>query len=122
MSSEESESRKIQFFYQNAPFHRTVFVSGAWAGVTPSGLVQLGLFNDLHPMPEMVIQEVVEDTLGPEIEKLEKRGVIREVEATVVMSLSTAKLILPLIQQMIDQLETIQKAQTEKSALSDHAS
>jgi hypothetical protein len=122
MSSEETESRKLQFFYQTAPFHRTTFISGAWAGITPSGLIQLGLFNDLRPMPEMVIQEVVGDTLGAEIEKLEKRGVIREIEATVIMPLATAKLILPLIQQMIDQLDTIQKAQAEKSASSDHAS
>ena len=123
MSSEAtSDSKKLRVFYQNAPFHRTVYVGGAWAGITPTGLVQVGLFNDLRPMPEMVTLDVVDDTVGQEIEKLEKQGVIREVEATVLMPLVVAKSLLPLIQQMIDQLEMIQKAQVEKAALSDHAS
>ena len=123
MSSDQpSDSKKIRVFYQNAPFHRTVYAGGAWAGITPTGLVQVGLFNDLRPMPEMVTLDVVDDAVGSEIEKLEKQGVIREVEATVLMSLPVAKSLLPLLQQMIDQLETIQKAQAEKAALPDHAS
>ena len=66
---EPEESRKIKVFYQNAVSHRTLFVGGAWAGITPNGFVQLGLFNDLRPMPEMVTHGVIDDTFGPEIEK-----------------------------------------------------
>ena len=108
---EPQDSKRLRVFYQNGPFHRTVFVGGAWAGVSPNGLVQVGIFNDLRPMPEMVVHGVVDDSLGPEIEKLEKQGVVREVEATLLMPLTIAKSLLPLIQQMIDQIEATQAAQ-----------
>ena len=117
------ESEKIRVYYQNSALHRTLFVSGAWAGLTPTGLIQLALFNDLHPMPEMVTHAVVADAIGPEADKLEKQGIIREVEATILIPPQIAQSLLPLIQQMIDQAETLKaakKAQTEQP--SDHAS
>ena len=116
------DTKNLRVFYQNSTFHRTVFAGGVWAGVTPNGLVQLGFFNDLRPMPEMVTHGVVNDELGPEIETLEKKGIVREVETTVLLPLPMAKSLLPLIQQMIDQLEAIQKARAEKAELLDHAS
>ena len=89
------DSKRLRVFYQNGPFHRTVFVGGAWAGVSPNGLVQVGTFNDLRPMPEMVVHGVVDDSLGPEIEKLEKQGVVREVEATFIDAFNHSKVSTP---------------------------
>jgi hypothetical protein len=59
MSDEEQESRNVKVFYQNSPLHRAVFAGGAWAGITPNGLLQVALFNDLRPMPEIVVLDVV---------------------------------------------------------------
>jgi hypothetical protein len=112
MSSEEPQ--KIKVFYQNSANHQTLFVGGAWAGIAPNGLIQLGLFNDLRPMPEMVTHGVVNDEMGPELEKLEKRGVIREVEATLLIPLPIAISILQLVQQTIDKLVEVQNSQAEK--------
>jgi hypothetical protein len=120
MSDEvQKESEKIRVYYQNSALHRTLFVSGAWAGLTPTGLIQIALFNDLHPMPEMVTHDIVADAIGPETDKLEKRGVIREVEATILIPPQIAQSLLPLMQQMIDQAETLRaakQAQTEKAS------
>ncbi len=114
-TEQQGSKQQIKIFYQYGSLHRTIVVSGAWAGITPAGFVQLGFSNDLRPMPEMVVHDIVNDEVGPEVEKLERQGVVREVEATVLIALPVAKSLIPLIQQMIDQLEAIHKAQEEKA-------
>lgn len=109
MPEDESSVKKIptevKIYYEKSKQHRTINISGAWVGVTPTLGVQLALYNDLRPMPELTTNAVTkEGKLGSEIETLEKKGIVRETEVTVVMAPQVAAELLRLIQQMLNQI------------------
>jgi hypothetical protein len=106
MAEEKEEASKdVKIFYEKSPLYRTVRATGAWAGITPQGEVQIMVFNDLRPLPEFVRQEITDDrTLGKEIEKVERKGVLREIEVNIAIAPDVAIALVGLIEQMLEQL------------------
>lgn len=103
MSEGEQDSKKLAFYYQKTRHHRTIRADGAWAGLTPQLEVQFALFMDLRPMPDYTLNEIVGDGLGKELERVERSGVLREVQATVTMTVENAEEFIKLLAQMIAQ-------------------
>lgn len=102
--------KSVDVFYDKAPQHRTIYSDGIWAGITPSLELQIVFFKNLAPVPEYIRQEVTpEDKLGGELEKAVKKGMIREYEATIVLSKETAEAMLELVGRILNQAKTIEK-------------
>jgi hypothetical protein len=116
--AEEEKKRieQIRFIYRKARHHRTFHSDGIWASVTPQLEVQFALFNNLKPMPEEVTHRVTpEGVLGEEIIETRKieQSVIREVDATIVMSKETMTAAIELLQRMLRQIDEHVKADKE---------
>jgi hypothetical protein len=124
----ESKPR-IQFHYLKSAHFRVIHADGAWGGLTPDANVFINFFSQRPPIPDLTVHEISADgSLGPEISDsgISKRGVVREIEAGVVLSLETTN---ALIQWLIEKRDALVKAREEKgkqelsdeSRTSDHA-
>jgi hypothetical protein len=104
---------KIGIYYQRSRHYRTIHADGAQLGVTPRAAIQFTLFTDQRPMPEFVLHQINPDgNLGEVIEEAKKEGVIREVEANVVMDVATATSFVEKLQGVLEQIKSLQaKAQ-----------
>ena len=103
------DERKVTIHYQKSPSFQTVYVDGFYGGVTPSLQLFLAGFCERPVIPETVAHFVKEDdSLGEPIpaEGKSKKGIIREVEVSFVMSRTTAQHLIDWLQK---QIETAQK-------------
>lgn len=94
---DEQTPEQVRFFYIKSNHFRVVHVDGAHGGLTPSGLIQMALFNDRIPIPQQTLHPVtVTDAgkkLGAELqdERVARDGIVREVEVEALMAISVAK-------------------------------
>lgn len=121
---------RIQFHYLKSGQFRIIHSDGAWGGVTPDGNMLIGFYSQRFPIPDLTVQEVNGDgTLGPDITEagIAKRGVVREIEAGIVLSADGVD---SLIQWLTEQREHLRKFEQEKrkikeslnaSRIGDHA-
>ncbi len=83
----------IKFHNWKGPSYRSIPADGAWGNLNPHGMVHLTFYNERAPIPTESIHAVTPDgKLGPEIteKRVIKEGMIRQLEADVVLSLSAA--------------------------------
>lgn len=93
MSNDPVQDDTVTFHMHKGQYYRVIYMSGAIGGLTPELNVQMTIYNERLPLPRVVVNQVKEDgTLGDEISELRegKKGVVREMEGTLVMSLETA--------------------------------
>lgn len=114
VSSSVERLKSVDVFYDKSTQHRTTYADGIWVGITPSTELQLVFFKNLAPVPDYIRQEVTaEDTLGGELEKAVKKGMVREYEATIVLSIETAEAMIGLVQRILNHAKIIQKTGTK---------
>jgi len=84
----------VRFHYVKSPQFRSIFVSGAHGGPTPDGRhICLVVFNERLPIPQQTVQDVLSDgRIGDERvgERVAKRDIVREVEVSAYMDMTTA--------------------------------
>ena len=90
--AEPEKPREIKFHYIKSNFFRTIHSEGVIGGVTPFSSIVINFYSERQSIPQIVTHELREDlTLGKEIERSGREGVIREVEVSVSMNLLAAK-------------------------------
>lgn len=94
----DSKTREFTVHYIKSNTFRVIYAEGAHGGISPNGKIQMGLYNERHPIPQQtqhVVEEVGEHAVKIGKEIVEKRkgrtGVIREVEAEILMDFEAAK-------------------------------
>lgn len=89
--SEKATRKRFAITYKESPHYRHVQVNGAYGGPTPSGDVFMAVYSDRLHFPDSGIIEINDEgeSLPETIEA--KRGLVREVEVGITMSLETAK-------------------------------
>ena len=99
----------IEFHFIKSVHFRTVHVDGAWGGITPRGAIQCAIYSERQPIPRTIKQYLTEDSrLSDKYDTLEARdGMIREVEANLIMSLSTAVSLRDWLNTKINQYTTL---------------
>jgi hypothetical protein len=78
----------IPFHYIKSVFFRVLHVDGALGGITPRGLLHIAFYNERQAIPQTVFHPISEEgRLGEEISdrRVTKGGIVREVEADVLM-------------------------------------
>lgn len=101
----EAQSTDLIFHYIKADGFRTIYAEGAYGGLTGRGLIQFSLYNERAAIPTRSKIELTEHGLGVE-ETLECReGFVREVEASVLMTLENAKAFRTWLDEKINALE-----------------
>ena len=74
--------------------------------------LQIAFFKNLAPSPEYVRQAVTPDGgFGEELEKVVKKGISREYEATVVMNREVAKVVIDLLRKTLEHADNFEKSQ-----------
>lgn len=104
---EENEDDTIEFHYLKSNAFRVLHVDGVYGGISPDGKINLSVYNQRRPIPKKITHELEGNILGDEItEKREsKQGVIRELEANLVMDATTAIALRDWLNEKIDQAE-----------------
>jgi|ERR1035441_5640410 hypothetical protein len=88
------EPRTLSFRYYKSQNFRVIHADGAFGGLTPRKGIFLAFYNERFPIPEVTVQELTaEGRLGDEIrsQRQAKEGIIREVEAGIVMDAEVAR-------------------------------
>lgn len=94
IDDKQVQSLPIALHYLKTNNYRTFHVDGVFGGPTPRGDIYMELFTERAPTPRVVFHQLKEDfSLGEEISRESKEGVIREVEAGIVMNLHTAEIV-----------------------------
>ena len=105
----------VEIFYDESPQYRTIYSDGAWVALTPNMELQIAFFKNLTPSPEYVRQVVTSDgVFGEELEKVVKKGISREFEATVVMNREIAGVLIDLLRKTLEHADSFEKSQRSK--------
>jgi len=101
----------IEFHYQKTPSYRVLHVDGMWGGATPKGHFSVSFFSERLAIPRVSQRTVTASTsnqyqTGPEqpVDMLD--GVVRQVDATVIMDLRTAQEFYVFMTEHLGALET----------------
>lgn len=114
---EKTNLTQIPIYYERSRHYRTIHVDGAQAGITARAAIQFMLFVETKPTPEYVLHKITpEGTLGDEIERIEKKGVIREAQMNVIMDEATTIQFIELLQRVLKQLESFRQPEKAKDS------
>ena len=82
----------LKFHYIKGNFFHVVHADGAIGGLTPSRQIFLSLYSERSAIPQSIEMEVTsEGTLGHEIDRIGKDGLVRELEVGIMLSASAAE-------------------------------
>ena len=116
-TSKPPEEKELQFHYVKSNFFRVLHVTGAFGGLSPQLFIHMNVFGDRLPLPTLSTQKIdAIEGRSPEVIKEGKQGVIREVEADIVLDIETAKNLVVWLRDKINQAEMIVKKAIEEEA------
>lgn len=106
----EKESVNIRFHHTKSNFFRVIHADGLTGSVTPRGDIFVCFYSERLPIPDSVVLEVSKDgnLLGeiPEETVTTTKGVVRELEAGIVVDINNAKGMLNLLNTLVARLES----------------
>lgn len=113
----DSSSNSITFHYQNSKYLRTIKVDGAWGGLSPRSEIQMSVYSDLIPSPSFREFEIKEDgKLGKQKRgQFSKQGIIREVEATLIMTPEVAEAVAKWLLMKVEEYKSIIEEDIEEN-------
>jgi hypothetical protein len=120
-ASTSEHPTKIRFHYLKSNAFRSIHADGVFGGVTPRLDIAATFFNERLPLPDQTAQKINDDgTIGDEIpsERIVRDGLVRELEANIIMDVGLAK---TLVQWLNDKIAFIEKRLEENKPPEDHA-
>ncbi len=117
IAPETPEVPRVEFRYLKSTAFRVIHADGAWGGLTPRGDIHMVLYNERPTIPDVTANELNPDgSLGKEIGKVWKEGMVREVEVDVIMSYPTAKALLTWLSTKVESIDkALKDAVTQES-------
>jgi len=107
MEKKDQTTPNITFHYIKSESFRTVLATGAIGGVTVNSLVNMNLYTDRVVIPTEVTQEVdASGRLQKEIEVKAKKGVVRDIQCSVLMDVTVAKSLVDWLNKQILLIES----------------
>jgi hypothetical protein len=89
-------AHEVRFVYQKSLSHRVIHVDGVYGGPTPmGGLIHMAVYSERIPAPNEETYEIGPDGKMSEKPKQQSgpHGVLREVEASLILNIEFAKLL-----------------------------
>lgn len=115
----QSVPQAITFHHIKSNFFRVIHADGVWGGVTPHLQIQMAFFSERLPIPEIVKHTITPDgQLGKEVvaDRVTREGVVREIEASVVVSLEVAKVLRAWLDEKIQLAESVAVNNNQKES------
>lgn len=109
---------ELQFHAIKSNYFRVIYAEGAVGGISPRGMIQMAIFNERAAIPKLTVHEALATGGGlvPGKEISEKRdgksGIVRELEAEIIMSLQSAKAFHSWLGMQIDKVDQSRKNAT----------
>ncbi len=90
--SKPSKTSEIEFHLIKSSLFRTIHCDGFIGSTGPDGKIHLAIFSERFAIPKKMVVRANDGELGDEIEEKRegKSGIVRDVEANVVLDLDTA--------------------------------
>ena len=102
----EDSPDNVAFHYIKTNSFQVVHADGVWGGPTPRGYISMSFYSERHPIPQKIVHQITpQDTLGKEIDRDAKDGIVREVGVEVLIDLPMAKSLVPWLKEKIASLE-----------------
>ncbi|MEX2212918.1 MAG: hypothetical protein WD768_02245 [Phycisphaeraceae bacterium] len=103
---------ELEFFYQKGNHFRVIHADGVHGGVVPTGKhIHMAFFNERNPIPQSQVFSVSAGRLSETaIREHSKKGVVREVECDVILTLPTAKALREWLDKIIAAAQAIKDA------------
>jgi hypothetical protein len=117
LSKKETEiPSTLSFHHIKSNYFRVIHADGVWGGVTPHLDIQMAFFSERTPIPQLVKHSVGPDGLGEELksERVAREGIVREIEASIVVDVEVAKVLRAWLDDKIKQAEEIAAAKGAK--------
>ena len=116
-SGKQKKSERIKFKYV-IPDHITdKFVNGVFGGTTPRQEIHMHFFSERNPIPKAFTLEVNEkDKSLKEIDIIKGGDVVRLIQASIIMNLTTAVSIRNWLDDRINSLESTEKKDKNKKS------
>jgi hypothetical protein len=114
--------KKIRYHFLKSNAYRAIHADGVFGGVTPRLTIAATFFNERHPLPDQTVHEIKEDgTIGEEIrgERISRDGLVRELEANIIMDVGFAKVLVKWLNDKIEFIENAIKEAKEEAAKAD---
>ncbi len=97
---------QMDVHYLKTNSYRTYYMDGIFGGVTPNAKLYVELFLQRSPTPQIIQYSVEKNgNLGKELKRIGKEGLIREIEAGLVMDIQTAKVFRDWLDNKIEEFE-----------------
>lgn len=107
-----AEGGSIEFHYQKPSSYRTIHSDGFWGGSTPRGQFAISFFSERPPIPRSARRSIIgqdgdQFVAGPEevVDSLE--GLVRQIEATVMLDLRTTQELYVFLGEHLTQMEAM---------------
>jgi hypothetical protein len=89
---EEALPDAVDIHYLKTNSYRSYHADGVFGGITPSGKLYIELFIQRAVTPQIVTHKIKEDgSLGEEVHREGKTGIIREIEAGIILDINVAR-------------------------------
>ena len=112
---ETDANKKIVFHYKKGKYFRTIFVDGAYGGITPRGYISASIYSERRTIPKTTEAEISEvGVLSPEIVVTSKQDVFRELEANLTFDLNSAVSLHKWLGDKIAEMQLIRSMVDEK--------
>jgi len=103
----------IKFHYIKGNFFRVIHVDGAVGGITPGRGIFLSLFSERGAIPQVIELALKPDgTLGEEVGRETKSGIVREVEIGLTLTPGAAT---ELAEFLVRQVKILRESQPEQA-------
>ncbi|HEB73149.1 MAG TPA: hypothetical protein ENI77_11110 [Nitrospirae bacterium] len=105
MEDSESKSKaSLPVHYIKSNSFKAIYADGAHGGLSPKGLLNMSVFSERVPIPREEVFEEQDGVLN-RVKSIGKKGLIREVEATILMDYPTMKVIRDWMSDKIEEFE-----------------
>lgn len=101
-------AKSLKFHYIKSNHFRVIHVDGALGGPTPVGLIHIALYSERFPIPLQSVHEIKEGIVqSMPTESVSRDGIVREVEADLIMTPSVARTLAAWINDNLGRLEAL---------------
>lgn len=116
VDEKKSAPKQFKIHYIKSNAFRVILAEGVHGGITPNGKIQFAFYNERLPIPQMTVHEL--EPLGENAVRLKEEikemrvgrdGIIREVEAEILMDVKHAEVMLNWLKDHIDKVNELMK-------------
>lgn len=99
----------VRFYYIKSGQFRVLHVDGILGGITPKGLIHIATYRERPAIPQTSDHAITpQGDLSPPVAQEGKAGIVREMDADLILSRQTAVEIRDWLTQRIEELEKLE--------------